>query len=354
MIMIFDIMNLSLCWEDDFMKKLLTVLLVVAMTMTMMLSVSAAEPVLNEETGITSLQLFSCDEKPAGTNAYSVDTENAQEGTGCLTFNVAKGQVNEMKLANPIDGTGFDTLEFDLYVSDVGLFDLFGANGMNSGFEITSSGTCDNQEISWKLSEMKASNEGAEIVVGWNHIILPLDTGVVREAGGNDASLNGPFDISRVNFIRFFMVNETADTGIVAKIDNICLTDYDAVTTAAKKEAQAKEKADEFSADVAALAEITADNYAGLKTDVAALRARYNKLNDIAKEYVTKATLDKLEAAEAKIAEFEANPPSNDEGNENTGDTTGTTDSGCGATVALGGVALLVLAGAVMLRKKED
>ena len=61
-----------------------------------------------------------------------------------------------------------------------------------------------------------------------------------------------------------------------------------------------------------------------------------------------------LEAAEAKIAELEANPPSNDEGNENTGDTTGTTDSGCGATVALGGVAMLALAGAMMLRKKED
>jgi len=119
------------------------------------------------------------------------------------------------------------------------------------------------------------------------------------------------------------------------------------------KEELAKKKANEFIAAVETV-EVTTENYTTIKADVEALRKQYNKLNDIAKDYVTKAALDKLEAAEAKIAELEANPPSNDEGNENTGDTTGTTDSGCGATVALGGVAMLALAGAMMLRKKED
>ena len=82
------------------MKRLLTVLLVVAMTMTMALSVSAAEPVLNEETGITSIQLLSCDEKPSGKNAYSVDTTDKQEGEGSLSFRVGGGQVNEMVFGN--------------------------------------------------------------------------------------------------------------------------------------------------------------------------------------------------------------------------------------------------------------
>ena len=333
------------------MKKLLTVLLVVAMTMTMMLSVSAVE---YDDLDITYVQLLSCDVKPGGKNSYTVDTQDKQEGEGSLSFRVGGGQVNEMQFPEAVNGEGMDTLEFDLYLSDAGLMDLFAAGGMNSGFELTSSGYWDNQEISWTLSQIKANNQGGEIVNGWNHIILPLDTAVERESDGNRPGFEGPFNIADIKFIRFFMVGEQTDHDITVKIDNICLSDWNAVSTAAKKEELAKAKADAFAADVAALPEITADNYTTVKADVEALRSAYDKLNDIAKEYVTKATLDKLEAAEAKIAELEANPPSNDEGNENTGDTTGTTDSGCGATVALGGVAMLALAGAMMLRKKED
>jgi hypothetical protein len=169
--------------------------------------------------------------------------------------------------------------------------------------------------------------------------------------------LEGPFNIEEINFIRFFMVGEQIDHDITVKIDNFRLSDWNAVSTAAKKEELAKEKADKFVADVAALGDITAENYVTLKSDVEALRSAYDKLNDLAKEYVTKAALDDLATAEAKIAEFEANPPSVDNGNENTGndkvddDATG---SGCGATVAFGGVAILTLAGVVVLRKKED
>jgi hypothetical protein len=346
------------------MKKLLTVLLVVAMTMTMALSVSAAEPVLNEETGITSIQLLSCDEKPSGKNAYSVDTTDKQEGEGSLSFRVGGGQVNEMNLPETVNGEGMDTLEFDLYLSDVGLLDLFNGTSKNSGFELTSSGYWDNQEISWTLSQIKANNQGGEIVNGWNHIILPLDSAVERESDGNRPGYEGPFNIEDVKFIRFFMVGEQTDHDITVKIDNICLTDWNAVTTAAKKEALAKEKATEFVTDVLALAEVTAENYTTIKTDVEALRTRYNKLNDIAKDYVTKAAKDKLEAAEAKIAEFEANPPSqtpdtgdNAGDNGNTGNTGDSTGSGCGATVALGSVAMMVMAvamGGAMLKKREN
>jgi hypothetical protein len=334
------------------MKKLLTVLLVVAMTMAMILSVSAVEPVLNEDTGITSLQLFSCDVKPDGKNAYSVDTENKQEGEGSISFKVGKGQVNEMLFSEVVDGEGMDTLEFDLYLSDAGLMNLFAAGGMNSGLEITSSGYCDNQELSWTLSQIKTNNQGGEIVNGWNHIILPLDTAVSRESDGNRPGYEGLFDINKINYMRFFMVNETTEHDITVKIDNICLSDWNAVTTAAKKEALGKEKADEFTADVEALAEVTAENYATIKADVEVLRARYNKLNDIAKAYVTKATLDQLVEAETKIADFEANPPSDEPLDEQP--PVEEPKSGCGATVALGGVAILALAGVVVLKKKED
>jgi len=331
------------------MKKLISVLLVVVLTMAMVLSVSAADPKVtkDEETGITSLQLFSCDEKPGGSNGYEVDTENAQEGTGCLSFVAAKGAVHIMLPDDTIDGTGYDTLEFDLYVSDVALFDLFGGQGMNSGFEITSSGNCDNQEISWKLAEIKEHHQGEELVVGWNHIILPLNTAVEREAGGNDPSINGPFDISKINYLRFFMVNEPEDHDITVKLDNICLTDRIAAREAAEKEAAAKKTADKFIEDVEELPEITADNYESLKTKLASLRSRYNKMKEDSKKYISEDIVSKLEQAEAAYEAFVANPPSEDEGQEEP-------KSGCGATIALGGIAMLALAGAVVLRKKED
>ena len=344
------------------MKRLLTILLVVAMAMTMILSASAAEAVLDEETGITSIQLLNCDTKPNAKNNYTVDTEDVKEGTGALSMTVGKDSVNEMPLPEAVDAEGMDTLEFDLYLSDPVFMNMYAAGGMNSGLELTSSGYWDNQEISWTLAQIKANNQGGEIVEGWNHIVLPLDSAAARESDGNRPGFEGPFDITNVNFIRFFMVGEKSDPNIILKIDNICLSDRTAVTEAAKKEALAKEKADAFVADVLALAEVTAENYTTIKSDVEALRTRYTKLNDIAKEYVTKAAMDKLTAAETKIADFEANPPSADTGNENTGnenagnENTGdnTTSSGCGAIVMMGGIAILTLAGVVVLRKKED
>ena len=343
------------------MKKLLTILLVVAMAMTMILSASAAEAVLDEETGITSIQILSCDTKPNAKNNYTVDTEDFKEGTGALSLTVGKDSVNETPLPEAVDAEGMDTLEFDLYLSDPAFMDMYAAGGMNSGLELTSSGYWDNQEISWTLAQIKANNQGGEIVEGWNHIVLPLDSAATRESDGNRPGFEGPFDITNVNFIRLFMVGEKSDPNIIVKLDNICLTDRTTVTEAAKKEALAKEKADAFVADVLALAEVTADNYTTIKSDVEALRTRYTKLNDIAKEYVTKAAMDKLAAAETQIAEFEANPPSADTGNENTdNENTGNenggndTSSGCGAIVMMGGVAILTLAGVVALRKEED
>ena len=343
------------------MKKIVCALFALVMMLSLLTPAFAAEAQYDDETGITTKLIFDCDEKPKGSNSLALDTTEKTQGNASLTFNVGSGSVNEMKLPEEVDCTDLDTLEFDLYVSDAKLFDLFGVQGkMDSGLEITSSGKSDNQEISWTLAQIKANNQGEEIKAGWNHIILALNAG--RSDVGTDEQLKGAFDVSCVNFMRFYMVGETLSYDITVKIDNVCLSDWTAVTAAAKREAQAKKKAEEFTADVTALADVTAENYATIKSDVEALRKTYDKLNDIAKEYVTKAALDKLVAAEAKIAEFEANPPSADTGNDNTGNenigndaTTGETPaSGCGAVAMLGGVAILALAGAMLLRKKED
>jgi hypothetical protein len=336
------------------MKIIVSTLLAVMMLLALLIPASAAGvPEYDGDTGITTLMVFDCDRQPNGSNAFSVDTGDKTQGAASISFNVGHSSINEMVLPEEVDGTDLDTLEFDLYVSDVKLFELFGVKGqMDSGLEITSSGRSDNQEIAWTLENISFNNRGEPLKEGWNHVILPLNSGEPKT--GDDPALQGDFDISCVNFMRFYMVGETTTYNITVKIDNICLSDWNAVTTAAMKEAAAKKKAEEFVADVEALAEVTAENYTTIKADVEALRTSYSKLNDIAKDYVTKAAMDKLEAAEAKIADFEANPPSDEEPKEEQPPVVEEPKTGCGASVALGGVAILALAGAMMLKKKED
>jgi hypothetical protein len=243
---------------------------------------------------------------------------------------------------------------------------------MNSGFEVTSSGMCDYQEISWKLAEIRDHHTGEELVAGWNHIILPLSTATTRDKGSNHDELTGPFDIANINFMRFFMVNDDG-TGIVVKIDNICLSDRQAVEEEARKLAELQKAADRFVKKIEETDEITAENYEDLKLKVISCRSMYDKLSDEAKALVPAAALEKLERCEKAIADFEANPPSDEPTDDPTDEPTDepTDDEqpeenppveepkkgGCGASMALSAVALLGLAmtmGTAVLRKKED
>ena len=159
--------------------------------------------------------------------SFELDTENQLAGSACLSRNVGTGFVNECKFETPIDATGFDTFEFDWYISDIALLDKFQQGGMDSGFEITSAGKCDAEETSWHIAELRDNNKGAEIVNGWNHIVLYLDE-------ANQTGVN----LANVNYIRIFMVNETEDTGITVKYDNLRFTKaYAAAVEAAKAEA---------------------------------------------------------------------------------------------------------------------
>jgi len=346
------------------MKKVIAMLLVAVLALTLVLSVSAeSESWVDSDTGISYLQLLDCDTKPGGRSAYEVDVENAQEGDACLTFNVGSGQVNEMILEEAIDGEGYDTLEFDLYVSDVTLFDLFAVGGTNSGFEITSSGYCDNQELSWKLGEIRDCNEGGELAVGWNHIILPLDTAIPRSEDGHHPDVAGPFDITNINFMRFFMVGESVEHTITVKIDNICLTDRKAITAEAEKQAALKKSADKVIEKINELPEITAENYQDYKLKVASARSLYDKLSEEGQEYVPTDLLKKLEAAEAAIAHYEANPPSEEQPDDQQPDGEKPDDDqqpddgkGCKGMMSVGAVAMIVMAlslGVTVLNKKK-
>jgi hypothetical protein len=345
------------------MKKVIAMLLVAVLALTLVLSVSAeSESWVDPDTGISYLQLLNCDQKPGGSNNYEVDKENMQEGEGCLSFVVSKDSVNQMLLAEPVDGEGYDTLEFDLYVSDVVLFDLFAVGGTNSGLEITSSGYCDNQELSWKLGEIRDFNEGGELAVGWNHIILPLDTAIPRTEDGHHPDVAGPFDITNINFMRFFMVGESGEHTITVKIDNICLSDRKAITAEAEKQAALKKSAEKVIEKINDLPEITAENYQDYKLNVASCRSLYDKLSEEGREYVPADLLKKLLKAEAAIAHYEANPPSEEQPDdqqpdgEKPDDETPDDGKGCQGMMSVGAVAMIVMAlslGVTVLNKKK-
>ena len=361
------------------MKKIVALCLVALMMLATVLSVGAEyETWTDEDSDISYLQIFSCDTLPGGRNNYTVSADDAQEGEGCLVLEVGDGKVNEMLPEEPVDGSEYDTLEFELYVSDLAIFDLFAGSGKNSGFELTSSGTCDYQELSWTLAQIRDCHAGEELVVGWNHVILPLATATIREAGGGTVieDLVGQLDPSNINYLRFFMVNDQAGD-IVLKLDNICLSDRQAVEEEARKLAELQKAADRFVKKIEETDEITAENYEDLKLKVISCRSMYDKLSDEAKALVPAAALEKLERCEKAIADFEANPPSDEPTDDPTDDPTDeptdepTDDEqpeenppveepkkgGCGASMALSAVALLGLAmtmGTAVLRKKED
>lgn len=238
-----------------------------------------------------SISLFGCNEVPAGTK-FTLETKEKKAGYASLLLIVNPGEqtINRWTLATPVDGTGYDTLEFDMYVSDLAIFDAqLGSNQL----EITSSGTCDEQEINWTVSQIKEKNQGSDLVVGWNHIVLPLSS----------ANPNAEFDISNVNFIGFYMTNPEIESAIAIQFDNFRLTDAQAVL-----EADAKEVAAKMDSRIEQLTEITADNYSSMKIKVQGARAAYDKLSDLEKSFVSADMLKKLETAEAAIVEFENAP----------------------------------------------
>lgn len=247
-----------------------------------------------------SVSLFGCNE---AFGDFVLDTENQRAGFGCISLNIGKESVNPCYFVAPVNGTGFDTLEFEMYVSDLSIFDKFSGSGKNNGFEITSSGTWDSSEIAWKLADIKASNRGGQIQVGWNHIVLPLSTATAT------AGETGDFDISAINFMRIFMVGESEELGVTVKFDNMRLTDAQA-----QQDAEDQYAADKVIIRIQDMDEITESNYSSMKLKVRSVRSAYDKLSDGAKAKVPGEVLAILTAAESKIEEYtKANDGKKDE-----------------------------------------
>ena len=231
-----------------------------------------------------SISLYPCNTAAGG---MTLDTQAPPAGFGCLVQNVGAGFVSSHKFAAPVDGSKYDTLEFELFISDLALFDT---TFDNTGLEITSGGKEDTEEISWTLAQIKDAL-GSDAKVGWNHVVLHF----------KDAATNGEINYSAINFMRFFMVGAEGDTGITLKIDNFRLTDALAVEAAALKA-----EADAITKRLNDMDEVTEENYTKMNSKVKSARKAYDNLSDAAKVYVDAAAVAKLEAAEKAIEDFKA------------------------------------------------
>jgi murein DD-endopeptidase MepM/ murein hydrolase activator NlpD len=99
------------------------------------------------------------------------------------------------------------------------------------------------------------------------------------------------------------MVNDDG-TGIVVKVDNICLSDRQTITAEAEKQAALKKSADKVIEKINDLPEITAENYQDYKLNVASCRSLYDKLSEEGREYVPADLLKKLQKDYAELKEM--------------------------------------------------
>ncbi len=171
-------------------------LLAVVLTLCMMCSfLLPAHAELDEP-----IMLDNCDSSTWHGSAGK-DYQEKTEGNASVSWTIAKGGsfVVHRTWATPVDATGANYLEFDMYVSSVdGYYSITGGNSI----ELTSGGNCDVEEIAWNLDSLEVEN-------GWNHISLPV------EGGG--------CDLSRINYMRFYALGHNNTEPYTIKIDNIQL-----------------------------------------------------------------------------------------------------------------------------------
>lgn len=178
------------------MKKLLHVLL--SLSLAVMLCVTA----------VSAVEVMDSMDPVGDTNASALgfkplDLENQKEGAGCFTYTGLGPEWYQVVLKEDqaLDLSAYEddlVIDFWLYIEDIDQFN----GGINDGqgqFELTSSGTCDQEELSWMM-------EDEDWKTGWNRVVWTLD----------DASQND-LDFSAVNYIRIykFMLETTC------RIDNL-------------------------------------------------------------------------------------------------------------------------------------
>lgn len=270
------------------MKKTLAILLTALMLISCMTIFASADGVEARE-----LIILDCD---TAFGSFELDTEEKTQGEASCSCVLNADRVNECKDVSA-DISDYDTLEFDLWVSDVEFFNL----PCQSQFELCSGGKCDVEEWAQTLQSFAGAIEGGEPKQGWNHLTFSYADGC---GGLNPASLN---------YIRFYIVQvggtEYAEKAYTYKLDNVKVTNRHEVELAAAAEV-VKPVVDLIKA-IGLDGDVTAANYEAVKAATEAARAAYKELNDVQQSAIESADYKLLTTAERSIKAYEkelANP----------------------------------------------
>ena len=166
----------------------------------------------------------------------------------------------------PVDATGMDTLEMEIYFgSDAAISQI--RDNTQGEIELTSSGKCDVEEtrLSW---EDIFGAIGSEIPTGeWLHVAVAIP--------------DGGCDLSNVNFFRTYYINneseiDTEDENNFVLYDNIRLTDRQA-----QEALKFKPEADKVAAVIEALQKTWTDNGEAITAEnFNTIKAAYDKANE--------------------------------------------------------------------------
>ena len=140
-----------------------------------------------------------------------LDTDDKTQGDSSLSFTTKKGMFTfRYEPTEPVDASKYNCLEFDLYVPATDFFDFSAAS-----LELTSSGKCDVNEMSWGFGNL-------QLTPGWNHIVFSFE----RAAFTTDFKNARDIDLTAINYMRFYALEASAYIGreLTWKIDNMVFT----------------------------------------------------------------------------------------------------------------------------------
>ncbi len=248
-------------------------------------------------------------------HGWENDNENMLAGSGCITINLngKTGTCAPSKEFEPVDASNMDSVEFDIYISHLEILDHLANCG--GSLELTSSGTCDYQEKNYGIKNIAQHLKDQGAVIGWNHIVIPLDEMAPTDNGGdpNKADIAGPFDKSRINYIRFFWTDMTnCEQDWIIKLDNFRMTDAQAEADriAAEYEAKVLEDNKGLITNLEALktiyeGELTKDNISAAEAKYGAAKTSFEKLETAAQDVLrNKGYFQHLSKAKKAIDEY--------------------------------------------------
>ena len=141
---------------------------------------------------------------------FVVDNSNRTQGTASLRMNLSSAGsfVCEYSIRQPLDLSEADTLALDIYLPNPSVLSKFNSLYL----ELTSSGTCDHQEIAWVLATIPGTPDDEH--PGWVTLYLYFEEGRFTD---------GKPDYSAINYMRIFGFYDASlvESGDYFLVDNI-------------------------------------------------------------------------------------------------------------------------------------